>query len=330
MRFLLLLFSLPLLAQEELRLGVNESRTLKVPGLSKAAVGNGKLIKARVVGSGELLLTGLKAGRTTVHAWGIKEESFSVRVVASEASVSNGVVQATLEFLEMDGSISKSLGVHWPEAIQFSGAGSTGSEMSGLNYSAAFSSARGWIKHMIREGWAKLLAHPELYVRMGEEAVFSSGGEFPVSTSSENYGRYQKHVEWKPFGLIVKVRPQSGDNLNIFSDIDIEISEVDSSHAIDGIPALSKRHLQTKMESREGETVILSGLIRQSSSHEKHSLPLLAHIPLLGPLLFSSENDSNDESEIFMAVTFSLSTREKQETRQQTSREKFSRFGKEE
>ena len=180
---------------------------------------------------------------------------------------------------------------------------------------------------MIRDGWAKLLASPELYVRMGEEAIFSSGGELPVASSSENYGRSVKHVEWKAYGLSVKVRPQSVDNLNIFSDLDIEISEVDPSRALEGIPAISKRHLQTKMESRAGETVVLSGLVRQASSSERHGLPLLGDIPLLGSLIFSSRNQTRDETEIFMAVTFSLTSKEQQEQKQESFRKRFSNFG---
>ena len=180
---------------------------------------------------------------------------------------------------------------------------------------------------MIRDGWAKLLATPELYVRMGEEAIFSSGGELPVASSSENYGRSVKHVEWKPYGLSVKVRPQSVDNLNIFSDLDIEISEVDASRALEGVPALSKRHLQTKMESRVGETVVLSGLLRQAASSERQALPVLGDIPLLGDLLFASRNQVHDETEIFMAVTFSISSREQQEGKREGIHSRFSKLG---
>jgi len=93
---------------------------------------------------------------------------------------------------------------------------------------------------------------------------------------------------------------------------------------MDGIPALAKRHLQTKMESIAGETVVLSGLVRQVTSKERNALPVLGSIPVLGDLIFSSTNEAKDESEIFMAVTFSLSTREEQEQKQAAFRKRWS------
>ncbi|MEQ1843243.1 MAG: type II/III secretion system protein, partial [Verrucomicrobiales bacterium] len=90
------------------------------------------------------------------------------------------------------------------------------------------------IHHLAQTGDAKLIASPELFVREGEEATFHSGGEFPVSTSSENYGRFHRHVEWKPFGVHLKVRPQSFDGLHISSEINVEISELNAGLAVDG------------------------------------------------------------------------------------------------
>ena len=151
----------------------------------------------------------------------------------------------------MDGALSRHIGIRWPDAIHFSAGGSVLGDgtTTGLNYSASFSSAQGWLQHLIHEGWARILASPDLYVRLGEEASFHSGGELPVPTSSENYGRYQRHVEWKPFGITVTVRPRSGDWFHISSDIRVEISELNSSVSVEGIPSLTRRNLETKMNS---------------------------------------------------------------------------------
>src|SRR5207248_1584837 len=122
------------------------------------------------------------------------------------------------------------------------------------------------------------------------------------------YGRYHRQVDWKPFGISVRVRPQSADRYHISSDIRIEVSELNPAASMDGIPGLTKRHLETKMSSRDGETVVLTGLVRQAASVEKEGLPFLSNIPLLG-LLFSSKRTTGDENEILMAVTFSFTTR---------------------
>ena len=172
---------------------------------------------------------------------------------------------------------------------------------------------------MIKEGWGRILASPELYVRLGEDATFHSGGEVPITTASESFGHSFQHVEWKPYGLTVKVRPQSGDGLHIRSDVQVEISELNRGAAVDGVPGLTKRELQTKINALDGETVILSGLVRQTASEERQRVPFLSSIPLLGSL-FSSKAETREESEILMAVTYTLATRSRQQQELEDSR----------
>ncbi len=314
--FLTLLRAAPLPPEVSvIQLGVSRNRT--VQGVVRAAVANAKIAKVRSLSPDRILITGMKSGKTSVRLWNAAgvERELAVTVVPSELYETfsdpnaNDVVKVALEFLEVDDMLTRDVGVHWPEAIHFSASGTAaGTGFSGVNYTLVFSSAKAWIAHLVQEGWAKTLANPDLYVRLGEEAIFHSGGELPVATSSENYGRYQRHVEWKPYGLTVKVRPQSGDRVHIRSEIDVEISEVNSSYVTDGVPSLTKRDLKTKMNSMEGETVILSGLVRQASAVQKNGIPLLGSLPLLG-ILFSERVDRGGETEVFMAVTFSLMTR---------------------
>ncbi|NBX67494.1 MAG: hypothetical protein EBR01_00870 [Proteobacteria bacterium] len=304
--------------QQIIRMGISSSRTVKIPRLSRVAVGNSKIVKASSVSNKELLLIGKSKGSTTVRAWDEKggEFRYEVRVIASEAENllnedERGVVKISLEFLELDQAVSQVSGIRWPESIQFTGVANILSQaaVTGLNYEFAFSTAQGWLNHLVREGWAKIVANPELYVRLGEEAVFHSGGEFPVATSSENFGRSYRHIEWKGYGLTAKVLPQSVDKIHISSDVNLEISELISTQNMEGVPALNKRSIRTKMNSLDGETVILSGLIKQNSKKEKEGLPLLSSIPILGPLLFSKSIDESERTELLMAVTFSMSTK---------------------
>lgn len=299
-------------------LGAGQNRSLHIPGITKAAIGSSKIARVRALPPDSLLVTALSAGTTTLQVWKSdgSEETHWIEVLppALHESFHNpegqGVIQVALEFLELDSALSESLGIRWPEAVHFASAGALqgATQMSGLNYSASFQSAPAWIALLCRKGWARVLARPELYVRLGEEAQFHSGGEFPVPSSVESYGGYQRRVEWKPYGLTVKVRPQSGDRYLIRSDIRVEISEIDGAAAVNGIPAITRRQLDTKMESLEGETVILSGLVRQARAAGRESVPLLGDIPLLGDLLFSQTTESSRSTEILMAVTFSVST----------------------
>lgn len=309
------------------------NKTLRIAGLTRVAVGNGKLLKAKVLPPSSVLLTASKVGSTMVRVWSGsgKEEVYRVQIVAPQMEEANGhsersgVVKIALEFLELDMALSQNAGIHWPEQIQFSAMSTLqgDSNTSGLNYSVSFASAKGWISHLRKEGWARMMANPDLYVRLGEEASFHSGGEFPVSTSSENFGRYTKRVEWKPWGLTARVRPMSTDKLHFSSDISLEISEINLAQAVDGIPGLTKRKVLTKMNSLDGETVILSGLFKQTDSFEKSGLPVLSQIPLIGGLLFGSHSKGGDETELLMSVTFSMTTRTKEKEKKEQFRKRM-------
>jgi Flp pilus assembly secretin CpaC len=307
-----------------IRMGLNSSRTLRIPNINRVAIGNSKVLKAQTISNSMLLLIGKNRGNSTIRVWNEKgeENRYEVRVIASEAenvavNQDREIVKVALEFLELDEAFGQVSGFRWPESIQFSGGANliSTAAMTGLNYEMALVTAQGWLHHLVREGWARVVANPELYVRLGEEAIFHSGGEFPVATSVENYGKAYRHIEWKGYGLTAKVLPQSIDKIHISSDINLEISELISSQNMDGIPALNRRSIKTKMNSLDGETVILSGLVKQNTKKEKEGLPFLSSIPLLGDLFFSKSSHGTEKTELLMAVTFSMSTRsrEKQE-----------------
>ncbi len=318
-----------------IRMGVSSSRTLKIPQLSRVAVGNSKIVKAQAVSNSELLLIGKSRGNSTVRAWNEKGNEFryEVRVIASEAEITStdqdrNVVKISLEFLELDEAFSQISGFRWPESIQFSGVANliSNAAITGLNYEFSLGTAQGWLHHLVREGWAKVVAHPELYVRLGEEAVFHSGGEFPVATSVENYGKAYRHIEWKGYGLTAKVLPQSVDKIHISSDVSLEVSELISSQNIDGIPALNHRSIKTKMNSLDGETVILSGLVKQNSKKEKEGIPILSSIPLIGPLFFTKSSDGLERTELLMAVTFSMSTKSREKDARQSFKTRAEKY----
>ncbi len=313
-------------------LSVGGSLTLEVPGLARAAVADGKVARVRAVPPKQLFVTGLTAGRTQITAWDAagKDRVFDIEVLPAkiyQAALGGGpapVVKVELEFLEVDAAEGARFGLKWPEAVE----GSLGGSLRGdavstaASYAATVTSAKGILEALVTQGKAKILSRPRLYVRLGEAVDFFSGGEFPVATSTERDGHLYPKIDWKTFGLSMKVKPESGDGMHLSSDIEVEISETDASVSVNGVPSLSRRKLTTKMESMDGETVLLSGLIRRVSSQTKEGVPLLSSIPLLG-ILFSRTRDSQTESEIVIALSLSFRTRDDQQRELRQTRERL-------
>lgn len=313
-----LLFPLCLFA-EQVIIQKDTNLTLRVSEVVRVAVGNSKILKVKALNSSQLLLTGTKVGKTLLRTWDIQEKEtvFAVSVIPYESlsmnpATSRGqVARISLQFLEINEALSKSSGVQWPDNLSFSAAGalqSFSAEQGGINYSVSFSTASGFIQLLLKQGWAKIIANPDLFVRIGEEAVFHSGGEFPVSAGREPFGRFQRRVDWKKYGLTAKVRPESSDYIHFQTDIQLEISELDMSYQVDEIPSLIARNFTTKMDSLDGQTVILSGLTRKTSQVETQRVPLLGDLPLIGDLLFSRKSSGEKNTELLMAVTIGLTS----------------------
>lgn len=312
---------------ETILIGKDSLETIRLPGLKRAAVANSKILKVRVISPDSLLLTGKIEGKTTLKVWqGNQEKQFEVAVV-SQASIGRRifsergqVARIALQFLELDESVSRNSGVQWPESLKFNAAlqETMGGSFLGLNPSLSFSNAEGFLNLLIKEGWARVLAKPEIYVRLKEEALFHSGGEFPVSTGTDSFGRIQRRIEWKKYGLTAKVKTESPDQFHFQTEIQLEISEIDPSYQVDSTPSLTRRNLTTKIDSIDGQTVILSGLIRKASQSEESGLPLFGKIPLIGPLIFGKQSVANKETEMLMAVTIEMTSKGLEEEARQS------------
>ena len=95
----------------------------------------------------------------------------------------------------------------------------------------------------------EILAQPRLVMKNGRAGGFLAGGEFPVvQTLSDSFS-----VEFKPFGVRLDFVP----TLNWSDRIDLrvfpEVSEIDQTVAVQGVPGLKVRRTVNRVEMGEGE-----------------------------------------------------------------------------
>ena len=112
----------------------------------------------------------------------------------------------------------------------------------------------------------------------------------------------QSNVEFKKFGISLLIKPFADTQGNITGNIETEVSTVDPSLAVSGIPGFRSRKTVSDISMRDGETMVLSGLINQELGKDVSSLAWLGDLPVLGPL-FRSNNFRNNKSELVIFVT---------------------------
>jgi pilus assembly protein CpaC len=145
---------------------------------------------------------------------------------------------------------------------------------------------------------AEILAQPRLVIKNGRSGGFLSGGEFPVVQTLQNsFG-----VEFKPFGVRLDFVPTITWSDRIDLRVFPEVSEIDESHAVQGVPALTVRRTLSRVEMRDGESLIIGGLLDRRILKDLTKYPLLGDIPILGTL-FRSTRFRNSESELVFVIT---------------------------
>lgn len=149
-----------------------------------------------------------------------------------------------------------------------------------------------------QSGKASILAEPQLSTRSGYRASFLAGGEFPYSVATVN----GVTVQFKSYGIRLDIDPKVGANGVIRAVVDSEVSSLDTSVTTATGPALLTRRTKTEFNVRNGETIVLSGLLQRSMSTDIDKLPMLGDIPVLGAL-FRSKRFQNKETELVVFVT---------------------------
>ena len=155
------------------------------------------------------------------------------------------------------------------------------------------------INLLVQRGNAFLLASPNLSTRSGGEAKFLAGGEIPLpALSTQGAGS----VEFKPYGVRLNIKPIADGEGNVSGSILTEVSSIDRSVAVQGIPGLLIRRTDTEFNVKAGETIVLSGLLSRESTRSSDGVPGLRKAPIIGRA-FRADNDTDKEQEVVVFIT---------------------------
>lgn len=145
----------------------------------------------------------------------------------------------------------------------------------------------------------KKLAEPNLIALSGETARFLAGGEFPVPRTDSDGNT---EIIFKEFGIGLAFTPTVLEDGLINLVVAPEVSEIDVTTQVGGVPGISTRKAETTVELRDGQSFALAGLLQNDFSDTIRQVPFLGDIPVLGAL-FRSAGFQKDETELVIVVT---------------------------
>jgi len=151
-------------------------------------------------------------------------------------------------------------------------------------------------------GLVTTLAQPNLTAISGETADFLAGGEFPYLVSQG--ANSATSVSFKKYGVSLSYTPTVLANGRISIRVAPEVSELGDSIRQGGydVPTITTRRAETTVELGSGQSFMIAGLLRNTTTNTVQKLPGAGDVPILGAL-FRSTGFKRGETELVIVVT---------------------------
>lgn len=188
---------------------------------------------------------------------------------------------------------------------------------SGVGLSYQFLSETAKFKAMLnlfaRDDRTNILSTPRLMVLDNREATIQIGDDVPVVTGEVTTAAAAgvetgvvRSIQYRSTGIILKVKPTINTEGLLTLDISQEVSELGGS-GVSNSPIISTRRINTSVVAAHGQTVVLGGLMKETTGLTVNKVPLLGDIPLIGHL-FKSTSKTKKKTELIVLVTPTILT----------------------
>lgn len=157
------------------------------------------------------------------------------------------------------------------------------------------------IDALISDGKANILARPNITTIQGKEAVINIGSEVPVPTVSTTNSTTTTSIKYREAGIILKCTPRVNEDGIITVKVHTEVS---SPMYVEDMKAyrFQKRSADTIVRLKDGQTMVIGGLIGSDEAKQISKVPFLGDIPILGNL-FKHIQKSKSDTEVMIFLT---------------------------
>ena len=153
-----------------------------------------------------------------------------------------------------------------------------------------------------------LLSRPRIITMDNQEAVIEVGDQIPYKKLNQ-FG--VTSFEFKDATVQLVVKPHIIDSEYIFLEVAPK-ADFQNGFTPDGTPIISTRKASTNVKVKDGQTIVIGGLIRDSLIKNQTKVPILGDIPFLG-LLFKSTKTTKVKTELIVFITPVILKDEEQE-----------------
>jgi pilus assembly protein CpaC len=151
------------------------------------------------------------------------------------------------------------------------------------------------------DGLSRTLAEPNLTTVTGQAAHFHAGGQFGFLNCNGVTAGGPCPTEFKDYGITLDFTPTVLSEGRINLKLKTEVSEL-SALVVNGVPGIDSRSTETVLEMPSGGSMMIAGLIKETTRQNMNGMPGLKRLPILGSLFRSREFQAN-QTELVVIVT---------------------------
>jgi len=169
-----------------------------------------------------------------------------------------------------------------------------------------------------------LLARPRVLALTDQEASVVLGSKLGYKTVTVTTTGTVENINFLTVGTQLKIKPHITMNNDVLMTLKPEVSD-GAIDATTGVPSENTTTTETKILAKNGQTVIIAGLIKDRVSRSTDRIPILGDIPLLGALFGGTTNEV-DKNEIVILLTPRVLTNEMLLLEEQHGNDAIGRF----
>ncbi len=152
-----------------------------------------------------------------------------------------------------------------------------------------------------------ILSNPRIVTLDNQKANINVGSQYPIPTYTFNEQQARLQVsgwEYKDIGIQFNVTPHVNRAGYVTLEIEPKVTDILDYVTVENtqLPRLSNESAKTNVMVKDGETLVIAGLVKNKTDDVKTKVPFLGDIPIVG-YVFQKSNKTVSKTELLLFLT---------------------------
>ncbi|MEA3399984.1 MAG: hypothetical protein U9R79_01950 [Armatimonadota bacterium] len=244
---------------------------------------------------------------------GTREELDQFREMLALLDMPQKQVEISTKWIDVSTKASKALGIDWAVtngALEIFNLGFAPGEAA--NNGVRYGRGRWWAELAVLQNnsQATVINEPRVTCMNGMPGMIAFETEIPYFAATISYNQFgQRTVDFtsefvdvaNELWVVPQINPDDSIKMQLSPQLQDQVGTVEGPNG-ERIPIVTTQYVETMVRVKDGETIVLGGVIRKDESINLRSTPLLSEIPIIGKLFQARRTEIND-TELLIFVT---------------------------